>query len=210
MWNNYFESVVLFCDLTFNSFSQLAIYFLLLSCNVCQLRAFMYLLFIYVFNKADKTDVYTCKPIPKHIESLIISFILCKLLPLVPSWGRRGEGDGRSDMLRGWIRWEALGQQVGATFCRSRFHLWVLIWAGPAQSSCVRVCVCGREREMAMVSSEKSPWQGLHCTVYHTRIWYHSWMLITVFRRFNYFLSLFWFDSHRSSLCSRWGRKKKK
>lgn len=41
----------------------------------------------------------------------------------------------------------ALGLQVGAAFCRSRFHWWVLIWEGRARDS-----------------SENSAWQGLSCT----------------------------------------------
>lgn len=37
----------------------------------------------------------------------------------------------------GWISGGALGQQVGAVVCGSRFHWRVLIWEGPARSSCV-------------------------------------------------------------------------
>lgn len=117
--------------------------------------------------------------------------------------------DGQSHMLGGrggWILREALGWQVGAAFCRSWFHLWVLIWEGP-------VCVCvwgwGGDGE----SCWRSWWAVRNhldraCTVDHTRSHScHSWMLIRVYWDFNYFLlrccRCLWFESHRSSLFTR-------
>ena len=72
-------------------------------------------------------------------------------------WERRGRlAEPRA---RGVDPREALGRRVGAAFSRSWFHLWVLIWEGPAHGSCVRWPWWEWLQEL--VSSEESPWRGL-------------------------------------------------
>lgn len=68
--------------------------------------------------------------------------------------------------------WEGLEDplcwQVGAALCRSRFHLWVLIWVGLTHSSCVCVCffVCECVCVMTMVRGERNHLDSA-CSVYH-------------------------------------------
>lgn len=88
----------------------------------------------------QNTAVFRHKLPLKHVVPATNSgAVLLSLLALLgarvgPDRRRRGGGG-------------ALGLQVGAAFCRSRFHWWVLIWEGPARDS-----------------SEKSAWPGLGCT----------------------------------------------
>ncbi len=131
------------------------------------------------------------------------AFVLVQSCCGVGVWNRQ------SHALRGWIHWEALGRQVGAAFCRSRFHLWVLIWEGPAHSSCV--CV------MAMVRAVRGAGEQWEITLTGPVLYIilgadaiHECWLESTGGLITFCLdavAVCGFESHRSSLysiCKRW------
>lgn len=142
VWKNYLEGVALFSELTFSSFSQLVFGLLLSSYDICQLMHEC----IFIIKQTKQMFSHT----DWHLN------ILCQWLSYSshasssPCSVLREREEGKTDRasLRAgwgwdgmWVHEEALGRWVGAAFCRSRFHLWVLIWEGPGHSRCVCECV---------------------------------------------------------------------